>query len=289
MLRFKKIFKRKNENPWIQSLERWMDVRRADSKNVEAHVQIISAYMNLNKVDKAQREVDASINLFFDQLIFKILQARLFYREQKWIESRDMWLFILNEDAKCQEAIQQLALLFANLGEFDKANSYLDRLSLESNNLQDLIVVARVRQREKKWQEAALNWERVLLEQPLLDTYIQLISCYMNLNDFNKAYDTTKEALGVYPNDTRLKIFLARSAAACNKTEESVTAWSEVVQVRKSDFESYYQYSCQLLKANKFAEAEKFAKKAERIKGDEIRVLKLLARISQREGMSLSR
>jgi protein O-GlcNAc transferase len=176
------------------------------------------------KFDKAER---IYLNLLKkDKNNPGILQliGTLNFQIKKYKIAEEYLLKSLNEDSFNQVTLNNLGLLNKELDNIEESIKYFDK-NIEKNNFLS------------SW----FNKSNILLEQ----------------KKFDEGLKFTKEALGKFPKDKRLKNNLAIFYFECGHQNESLNIYKEFNEEKLHYVDSYFNYSTILIKINKLSEALK--------------------------------
>ncbi len=133
---------------------------------------------------------------------------------------------------------------------------YRKILSIDSTQVQDMLVLAQLYERDKP-AEAARLYERVLrLTGPNLPTMMQLVKIYNGTEQFDKSIDVVNKMLRVDPTNVPLKEMLADLYLQVDKNGEALKILKALMIERKDDYNVKARAATAYLRMRDFASAD---------------------------------
>jgi tetratricopeptide (TPR) repeat protein len=153
--------------------------------------------------------------------------------------------------------LRTLAQAYLSGFDVDSARiQYQKILSIDSTQVQDILVLAQLDVRDNP-KEAARLYERALsLVGPDLPTMMQLVKIYNSTGQFDKSIDVVNNMLRVDPSNVALKEMLADLYLQVDKSADALKLLKELMAERKGDYNLQARAATAYLRMRDFASAD---------------------------------
>jgi tetratricopeptide (TPR) repeat protein len=113
---------------------------------------------------------------------------------------------------------------------------YSSIISIDSTQVEDLIMLAQLYQRSDPSKAAALYRKALELNGPDIPTMMQLVQIYNSMNEFDKSIGVLEEMLKVDPSNEGIKEALSDLYLQTDKNEEALKILDGLMQSHNGDF-----------------------------------------------------
>lgn len=133
---------------------------------------------------------------------------------------------------------------------------YAKILSIDSTQVEDILVLAQLYQQDKPEKAAALYERALRLIGPDLPTMMQLVRIYNSTNQFDKSIDVVNRMLKVDPSNVALQEMLADLYMQVDKNEEALKILDGLMAQRSNDYNLKARAATAYLRMKNFASAD---------------------------------
>lgn len=130
-----------------------------------------------------------------------------------------------------------LAQAFLSGYEADSAKvEYSNIISIDSTQVEDLIMLAQLNQRSNPSKAAELYQKALELNGPDIPTMMQLVQIYNSMNKFDKSIDVLQEMLKVDPSNEGIKEALSDLYLQTDRNKEALNILNDLMRSHSGDF-----------------------------------------------------
>lgn len=268
---------------WLETLSRYEDVLKMDKKNIEAHIQILSALLNLNRIEDFEKRILVARKLFPTNITLRKLQVRLLARVKGAALANEGWREILLDVPGDMEAIVGIATGMLAQQKFDEAVVWLDSFKVaENTDAGSLSVLARACMRSELHKDRAeALWLRINETEPSAEAYVQMISKRLNDSIHDEATTLLDEAVMVFPDNVTLRLLQGRLGNRTDDAEMAITGWMNCIKLAPKNAEALMGMANIRFREENWEAAEEYARNAVKESEGKVKGLTLLARIAQ--------
>jgi len=147
----------------------------------------------------------------------------------------------------------------AYLSEYDADSAIIEYskiISIDSTQVEDLIMLAQLYQRNDPERAAELYEKALKLNGPDIPIMMQLVGVYNSMNKFDKSIDVLQEMLKVDPSSEAIKETLSDLYLQTDKNEEALTVLKDLMRSHKDDLNLKARAATAYLRMNDFAKAD---------------------------------
>ncbi len=129
-------------------------------------------------------------------------------------------------------------------------------LAIDSTNVEDILVLAQLYQRDDPNKAAELYERALRLQGPDLPTMMQLVRIYSSTNQFTKSIDVVKRMLAVDPSSVPLREMLADLYLQVDKNSEALEILKKLMSETKNNYNLMARAATAYLRMRDFASAD---------------------------------
>ncbi len=150
-----------------------------------------------------------------------------------------------------------LAQAFLSEFELDSATAEYSRIiSIDSTDVEDLIVLAQVYQHTNPKKATELYQTALRLNGPDIPTMMQLVQTYNSINEFDKSIGVLQGMLKVDPSNEAIKQSLADLYLQTDKNSEALDILKDLMRSHRSDFDLKARAATAYLRMKNFNQAD---------------------------------
>jgi len=207
----------------------------------------------------------------FAQAILDYQDALRFYRDATILDAMAQDYMRLGKSdmaiEKAHEAValdqqnliyrRTLAQAFLSEYEADSArNEYSKILSIDSTQVEDLVMLAQLYQRSNPEKSAELYEQALKLNGPDIPTMMQLVGIYNSMNKFDKSISVLQNMLKVDPSNEAIKETLSELYLQTDKNQEALSIIRDLMRTHGDDFNLKARAATVYLRMKDFGKAD---------------------------------
>ena len=147
----------------------------------------------------------------------------------------------------------------AYLSEYDADSAIIEYskiISIDSTQVEDVIMLAQLYQRNDPERAAELYERALTLNGPDIPIMMQLVGTYDSMNKFDKSIDILQEMLKVDPSSEAIKETLSDLYLQTDKNQEALDILKDLMRSHKDDLNLKARAATAYLRMNDFADAD---------------------------------
>ena len=133
---------------------------------------------------------------------------------------------------------------------------YAEIISIDSTQVEDLIMLAQLYQRSDPAKAAQLYEKALRLNGPDIPTMMQLVQIYNSINKFEKSIDVLKAMLKVDPSNEAIKESLSDIYLQTDRNQDALNILDDLMRTRSGDFNLKARAATAYLRMKDFAKAD---------------------------------
>ena len=184
--------------------------------------------------------------------------AIILHKQGKFNKAEKIYLNLLKKDKNNPEILQLIGTLNFQIKKYKIAEEYLLKsLNEDSFNQVTLNNLGLLNKELDNIEESIKYFDKNIEKNNFLSSWFNKSNILLEQKKFDEGLKFTKEALGKFPKDKRLKNNLAIFYFECGHQNESLNIYKEFNEEKLHYVDSYFNYSTILIKINKLSEALK--------------------------------
>lgn len=155
-------------------------------------------------------------------------------------KARDLYLEILKDEPENAEVLDLLGVLYYQVKEYDKAETYIKKAISLKPRLYYLENLARVYLDRGNYDTAVALYEDLVKQAPTYENYFNLAMAYKQSKNWANAKKTYHKALEINPKGYESYFNLAYLALNDNDPHQAISCYKKALEIKPDDWESMY-------------------------------------------------
>ncbi len=197
---------------------------KIDGNNIPAHVNLASIALDENKLDQAQKEIDALAKIQPNNLMGKYLHAMLQFREKKFATAKDDLEQVLKSAPDHMQSLLLMGAVSLELGSLEVAQKDLGRfVGAFPNNAYARKLLAQTFLKMKQPDDALKTLDPLLNGKNAdMQAYAIASDAYIQEGQYGKAVQYLEKVAASNPKDAQLRMQLGLARLAGGQTDQAI-------------------------------------------------------------------